>query len=256
MPNPIAFVLLEQPIEPDFRQILLAFKKRHPGISLEMKLGPDGAPMRVPLLQIDGVTIAVMAVETAMPDGWQVLAQRAAAYWSDATAALGRHKAHLIVSAVGAYGDRLKVARCITALLGAIVVAVPNCLGVLWDSVVAHPARNYEKFGLDAFAPFPDMPVSLWVSFHPFQEPGITGAVTMGLQRFVDREIEFVAPGKDAVTVLNRMQGLVVYLLQNGAVLGDGDTIGVSVTEHIKVRHLTSQRFSGLPVYAARMGAS
>lgn len=75
-----------------------------------------------------------------------------------------------------------------------------------------------------------------------------TGAVTIGLSSFVGREIEFETGRLDPSAVLNNVAGLAAYLVEHGDVIKDGDTIGGSDGERIRVSHATSADFAGVPV--------
>jgi hypothetical protein len=119
---------------------------------------------------------------------------------------------------------------------------------VLWESLVAHPAARWLEMSRTAFAPYPQFPYHLWVSIHPFRDGVVTGAITFGLSSFVGREIDLEGVGLDPRTVLDKVAGLAAYLLERGAVVRDGDTIGASETERLQVRHVTSRRVAGLPV--------
>jgi len=54
--------------------------------------------------------------------------------------------------------------------------------------------------------------------------------------------------------VLTTAHGLAT-LLQHGANISDGDTIGVSMNERIPVHVIESRRFGGLPVIAAKFNS-
>ena len=54
--------------------------------------------------------------------------------------------------------------------------------------------------------------------------------------------------------VLTTAHGLAT-LLQHGANISDGDTIGVSMNERIPVHVIESRRFGGLPVIAAKLNS-
>lgn len=51
--------------------------------------------------------------------------------------------------------------------------------------------------------------------------------------------IEFTKIDLEPEEIFNRTISLANYLLSNGAVLGDGDSVGLSATEKIRVRHTT-----------------
>jgi hypothetical protein len=82
---------------------------------------------------------------------------------------------------------------------------------------------------------------------------GGVGVVTQGLAPFVDRELEFTAPAPQLRALLDRAFGLSTYLIQNGPVLKDGSSFGVSETERISVRFVESKAFPGLPVIAGSL---
>lgn len=77
--------------------------------------------------------------------------------------------------------------------------------------------------------------------------------MTAGLTKFVGREIEMDGPAAEPKKVLTTERGLVAYLLQPGIKASDGDTVGGSTTERIRVRLRDSRRFDGLPVFAASL---
>src|SRR5262249_1080771 len=71
--------------------------------------------------------------------------------------------------------------------------------------------------------------------------------------------IEFDTDGAGLTDLVERVAGLASYLIEHGPVVRDGNTVGESDVERLTVRHRTSQRCAGLPVYAiaapARGGA-
>ncbi|MGQ0683360.1 DUF4261 domain-containing protein [Bradyrhizobium sp.] len=182
---------------------------------------------------------------------WERPSLRASAQWPEAASVFSKHGAHLVVTTVAEPSDRLKAARCLAALVGALIVAVPGCRGVLWESLVAHSAQAWAEASQDAFAPYPTFPYPLWVSLHAFQDAGGIGVITFGLSSFVGREIELEPRDTDAAVALQRVAGLAVYLMQHGPVLKDGETFGATAAERIRVRHVESKRVSGLPVLHA-----
>jgi hypothetical protein len=77
----------------------------------------------------------------------------------------------------------------------------------------------------------------------------------MGLNRFAGRELELEAPASQLERLLIMTQRLVVYLMQHGANVHDGDTFGESANERITLHFRDSLRFNGLPIIAAELPA-
>jgi hypothetical protein len=138
----------------------------------------------------------------------------------------------------------------VTALAGGLAAITPGSAAVVWGSHTARSAPIWRDMSREAFAPYPNYPVMLWIDIAPFRsEPSSVGAVTVGLAPFVGREIEFDVPGISGGALLERVAGLATYLIERGSAVADGDTIGQSETERMKVYHRIS-RFDGSPVIA------
>jgi hypothetical protein len=252
MSNPAAFVLLDQPSKIDPTRLREALTARHP--DLKIMVTEDG-PATAVVVTVPGSVVAVMARDAPLPDGWQEVAAQSAMQWPEAEATCAKHRAHFLVSVMGDDEDQLEVARATTAVAGALVESHSGCSAVLWSTVVAHPSRTFADLSRSAFADYPQFPSGLWVLMNPFRDSGSpnVGVVTTGLQRFVGREVEFEAKASQFKFMLETVHALVTYLVEFGARVRDGDTIGETSAERITLRLKQSHRFEGLPVYAATL---
>ena len=250
-PSPAAFVLLDEPTKLDTSRIRKSLTARHPGVPVSIP--EDRGPVAAIVLKCADSVVAVMDIAAPLPDGWQQVAHRAATHWPEAAATCARHRAHLVVSVMGESEDRVQTARVVTAVVGAIVATHASCSAVLLNWV-ANSSQTFAELSRSAFAPYPDLPTALWISMHPFRDSASrVGVVTMGLKNFVGREVELEGPASQLKSVLATARGLLAYLLQSGTIVRDGDTIGVSTAERIPVHLLDSERFKGLPVFAASL---
>src|SRR5262249_29174761 len=203
-----------------------------------------------PIIRCGDDAIVVMLLPMPMPqDVWEMPCRRVTGTWPEARKAFEGHRAHLVVSTVGPTDNRLRTARSIAAAVGAIAATHPGCRAVLWEALVAHSPERWLEMSRDVFAPYPRFPYPLWVSIHPFRDAAVTGAITFGLLSFVDREIELEGVGLDAATIVNKVAGLATYLIEHGPVLQDGAPVGATPAERLQVRHQTSRRVAGLPVF-------
>src|ERR1700759_3997850 len=172
-------------------------------------------------------------------DSWELPGRRAVATWPSALEVLGGHAAHVAVSTVGQAGTpegQLQAARAVTAVTGGLIATIPAA-AVLWDGLVAHSAERWEQLSREAFAGYPRIPFPLWVSIHPFRDGQTVGALTFGLTPFAGREIEFEGEGEDPGRIVPKVAGLAVYMLEHGAVLRDGDTLGAGANDRLTVHH-------------------
>lgn len=244
----LALVLLESPATPDMVALAEAIRARHPELPMEVEGGEEGARQGSPLIRCGNELVAVMSMPAPIPDD-PGLWSRASTIWPQAKAVAARHRGHLIVSVLGQNQQVLPTARLTTAVIGALIATIPQCCGVVWNGKVARPADLWLDMSSRSFAPYPDYPVSLWIDILPFRSEAGIGAVTMGLSAFSEREIQFESHKLPLPTLISKVDGLAVYLVEHGPVVKNGDTFGGSARERFTVRHKSSDQFGGLPVF-------
>jgi len=83
--------------------------------------------------------------------------------------------------------------------------------------------------------------IYLWIDFRRQQNPDGTFTVyTTGLEALGFMEIEIQNSTKKIRELVDRASNICCYLLDNGPVLKDGDTIGLTAEEKIKISHTPS----------------
>ncbi|MBH5400890.1 DUF4261 domain-containing protein [Bradyrhizobium sp. CNPSo 4010] len=245
----ITFVLLDRPVTPDMSAVAKILRARHPDLMTEPNdPGERQVQASSPLLRCGNRLVAVMPMPSPIPDD-AGLWTRAATIWPEGKAVAVRHRGHLVVSALAKNESPLVAARVTTAVVGALIAALPECCGVVWDGRVARPSGLWQEESSRSFAPFPRYPFTLWVDILPFRSGAKIGMITVGLSAFVGREIEFVTGELALPALFEKVAGLSAYLIEHGNVVKDGDTIGASSSERIQVRHRDSGAFGGLPVF-------
>ena len=236
----LALVLLETPVTPDMAALAEAVRTRHPQLAMKMDNGASEVRQGSAggaVLRCGDQLIAVMSMPAPIPQD-PGLWSRATMVWPEANTVAARHRGHLIVSVLGQDQQLLPRARLMTAVIGGLIATVPECRAVVWDTKVARPARLWLHLSRQSFAPFPDYPFPLWVDVLPFRSQKGIGAVTMGLTARLPLD-----------ALIEKVEGLVVYLIEHGPVLKDGDTFGGDAKERIAVRYKNSDQFNGMPVF-------
>jgi hypothetical protein len=252
----LALVLLESPATPDMAALTQAIRERHPELPMEVDGGGEGDVRRgSPLIRCGNELVAVMSMPAPIPEDTG-LWSRASTIWPQAKAIAARHRGHLIVSVLGQNQRPLPTARLTTAVIGALIATMPQCCAVVWNGKVARSADLWLDLSVRSFAQYPDYPSSLWFDILPFRSEAGIGAVTMGLSAFADREIEFETHKLTLPTLIDKVDGLAVYLVEKGPVVKDGDTFGRDSRERFTVRYEDSDRFGGLPVLFCTDGSA
>ena len=230
----MTMIFLERPQIPDMTRL----KERFGDL---LKVGdilpPDGSAQVVPC---DGSLLITGLVDVPLPhEHWQNWVDQAW-WWPEASDAMQANQAHLIVSSSWDHSDRLDAHVKHTLVVREFVDQLP-AIAVSWGSVLVSAdqfAGEFHRFQSEQV-----LPVRLWVMIQLSGDgEGGTIVSTSGMDAFGLMEIEAnSAPmePQDALLFVNNLAG---YLISNGAVINDGDTVGGSETERIKVRFAPSFR--------------
>ncbi len=163
-----------------------------------------------------------------------------ALHWPRAAAAMKSHRAHAIAGLGGGEADPVTRALWLTALVGALAAA-PNAAGIYWNAgTVVHAPEPFLEAALRMERA--SLPLKLWIDFRVFsEEEGSTTLFTTGLGQFGRMELEVRKSRRSAADVTSAAYNTAHYLIDRGADLRDGDTIGFSAAQTIRVRHADSK---------------
>jgi hypothetical protein len=252
----MAFILLERPVSVDPGPVV---EKLQGLVDAEVDLlapsrKPDGSLSFFMARYLER-TVVVASMPAPLPPDEELVA-RASMQWPEARSIWATHQAHLAVSTVEEGAAALPAARAITAIVGALLANVPGCMAVLWNARVARPAATWNAVASAAFAPYPDFPLALWLDVQPYRYEGGVGMITVGLTEFIGREIQLESASMSPQALVQMVLGLSTYLIERGSPVPDGHTFGRDENEKIRLRHVTSRRFPGVPVLFAGANAA
>jgi hypothetical protein len=155
--------------------------------------------------------------------------------WRDAAKVLKPHRAHLLVTIM--FDDsRLPIlkSKLLTQVTASVLATCDAALGVYWGNatLVIQP-ELFRDFAVKILPHGP--PVHIWVDFRigP-NEHGKMSGFTTGLRALGHMEIETQNSPESVSELRDRFEGLIHYLLENGPVIKNGDTIGEDQNERIK----------------------
>ncbi|MEZ4370051.1 MAG: DUF4261 domain-containing protein [Polyangiaceae bacterium] len=166
-------------------------------------------------------------------------AYRAALHWPEAKQSIEGHVAHLVVTVISDELDAVDVMLELTRIVGACLLT-SEAAGVYWGG--GSLVNGVEAFLDDAREMSREyLPLYLWVRFGLMRDKHNTATLyTLGMDQFDLMEVEFVRSKLDLETLTDRAFNGAHHLLDNGPILADRDTIGLTPTERFLVRHVTS----------------
>jgi Domain of unknown function (DUF4261) len=230
----MATILLDRPADLDYR--LLAKRVGEP-LELNVRLAEEHKPGFPMALVTDGAVIMGMRIDAPYPPLNSVA--QFAYWWPNAATEAARSTSHVLVVCNWPKYSRLDAHVRHLILVRELVEQLP-VIGVLWGSALVQADKFKSEFAhmqKDNVVPF-----SLWVLIQFAKQPnGNTLISTLGMRDFEQMEIETEsALPLDQTFDLVRKFGC--YILANGPVVKDGETMGLTAEQRITVRHVRSFR--------------
>ncbi len=180
---------------------------------------------------LDGATFMVGFIPAPIPDEELNTAIEYSYLWKDARSAL-KNESHIVIAVVGEQPplDLYKHFTKITA----IVLEHTNSMGVYLGNQTLVLSKEFylnETAGMDD----ENLPLYLWSYFGMRQNDKGNSVYTYGLKEFGLKELEIVNSEKSMEEAMSFIYGVAHYTVAGQVVLNDGETVGGSEKEKIKI---------------------
>jgi hypothetical protein len=232
----LAMVALNKPGLPNPAALLASFKEACPTCPKPSNLSQEKDTIT---FSLSGDMVAVSLMPAPIP--WSELAGpcTTAWWWPEASQRMRKHNSHIIVALMGESGEMVERHIRLTHLVAA-VVANTNSAGIYWGAgTLAHEPKAFRE---QAVKLSPDnLELQLWIDMRLEQNAdGTYRFFTTGLDAFHRLEVEINKSRRKPEEILNFCYAIIDYILTSGATIKDGETIGRSTDEKIKVQHKPS----------------
>lgn len=160
--------------------------------------------------------------------------------WPEAAQVLQAHTAHHVVSLTDGPSDCVESSMWLTRLTAAVALQ-PGATGVYWGE--APQVSSAQAFVAAARAMTRErLPLHQWLGFQMQRTPDgqRLSLATTGMRALGSMELELVEQQADAALLVERAYDVAHHLLEHGAVLKDGDSVGPSAEARVRVRHAPS----------------
>lgn len=159
--------------------------------------------------------------------------------WPKATEALKHHKAHVIVTVNGDL-DPLALSSLLTKVTASVMSTSPVAIGVYWgNATLVIPKDMFIDFAVEIMPHGP--PLHIWVDFRVgLEDKKSSSGFTTGMAALGHMEFEAQRTPERPGDLRERLLALAGYVLENGPVIKDGDTVGEDASEKIRVTYSDS----------------
>jgi len=165
---------------------------------------------------------------------------KASFIWPTASQDLLSHTSHYVVS-VTECGGPLETAAAITRLVAAILTACDGAIGVYnGNAGLVASSKFYQEQAIQLLTN--DHPLLIWMGVRLAKMTyGGTCGHTVGLSSLGNCEIEVPSSKLSANELAPKLYDMALYMLTNGATVKEGDTVGYSMNEKIRVTYGRSE---------------
>lgn len=160
--------------------------------------------------------------------------------WKNAAQEVKQHRLHWIITVMGEL-EPLELSTLLTQVTAAALLVCPGAIGVYWgNATLVVPKAMFVDFAREVLPEGP--PLHIWVDFRVGKDsPQTSAGFTAGMTALGHMELETEQSPEAPDDLRERFTGLASYLLENGPVINDGDTIGQDENERIRVVYSPSK---------------
>lgn len=160
--------------------------------------------------------------------------------WPKAAEELKSHQIHWIVTVSGEL-DELELSRLLTQATASLMATCPSALGVYWaNATMIVPKQIFIEFAQRILPHI--APLDVWVDFRVGKDgPHTSAGFTSGMRALGHMEFEAQGSPEPPGELRERFLSLARYVVDNGPVINDGDTIGEDASERIRVVYSKSE---------------
>lgn len=154
--------------------------------------------------------------------------------WRNAAEEVKRHTIHWIVT-VNDDLEPVATSTLLTQATAAAMAACPSAIGVYWgNATLVVPKDLFVDFAKEVLPHGP--PLHVWVDFRVGKDSEkSSGGFTTGMKALGHMEFETQRSPEPPGELRERFLALAGYVVENGPVIRDGDTVGQDTEERIRV---------------------
>jgi hypothetical protein len=238
MPFQMSMVLFREAPRLSATELQSALANHWPDLPVATEVSEQGIALS---LRIGAADVVIGKMPAPVP--WSDLEGPCATsvLWPDAEAAIRGHTNHAIVTVNGELSP-VELSTLLTQTTAALMVSSPESIGVFWtNATMVVPKDLFFSFATEVLPLGP--PLLIWVDCRVgwAESETISAGFTTGLAELGLMELETQTATEAPSELRKRFEAIAGYLLENGPVIGDGDSLGDSEAEKIRVVYTDSK---------------
>ena len=195
------------------------------------------------LIKVGGYKIAIASLPVAIPNGEVEEIAAFNYFWQNGVEDASKHKGHIIVSMLNA-GKNLVLENLLYSKIASAILNNSQSIGMYIGGRTLAISKDFYQDNVETMSE-KDLPLFIWIYFGLRQENGKNTVYTYGLADFGKKEMEIVDSDKSFEVLNEMMFNLAHYVVAYDVTLRDGETIGLSSTQKLKITESKSRYLEG-----------
>ena len=226
--NILGMVLLQDNYSLDLESVVRDLKSRWKLSMEDPEIKNDAMVM-----QINGYNIAIALIPVAIPGDEVQQTARYSYFWDNAEEDIKTHQAHVIVTLMGAGKDVVAENRLFSEVVSS-VMKHSNALGLYMGSRSLLVPKEFYQYFVTIMSE-ENLPLYIWIHFGVREEKGKNSIYSFGLREFGKQEMEIIDSDHPTDHLIEMMYNMIHYVVAYDVTLKDGETIGMSASQKLKI---------------------
>lgn len=224
----LGMVLLEEPNSFDLKGTINELRNKW-----KLKVNDKDADDEAAILVIGDYNIAIATMQIAIPENEVETAAEYNYFWENGAEESAKHKGHIILSIMNAGKNPVKE-NLLYSKLASAVMNNSKSLGIYIGGRTLVLKKEFYQANVELMTE-EELPLYNWIYFGLRQEKGKQSIYTYGLADFDKKEMEIVDSEKSLEELNEVMFNLTHYVIASDIKLNDGETIGFTADQKLKI---------------------
>ncbi len=226
--NILGMVLLNQPNSMKIEGVIAELKNRW-----DLEVGEREANDETSILDINGYMVAIANIPAPIPNDEVETTAEFNYFWKNGVEETSNHKGHIVLSIMNA-GNHPVQENLLYSKIASAVLNNSDSMGIYIGSRTLTLSKGFYQDNVEMMSE-ENLPIYNWIYFGLRRENEKQSVYTYGLADFGKMEMEIV-DSQHSLDELNEMMfNLVHYVLSYDVTLQDGETIGLSAEQKLKI---------------------
>jgi hypothetical protein len=195
------------------------------------------------VLEIEGYTIALGNMDMPIPGDEIKTTAEYNYFWKNGIEEAPKHKGHVFLSILNAGQNPIKE-NLLFSKVASSILNNSKAIGVYIGSRTLLLKKDFYQYSVDEMSE-DNLPLYIWIYFGMRNENGKYSIYTYGLSHFNKKEMEIINSTHPLNELSEMMFNLVHYVIASNVILKDGETIGMSAVQKLKITESKGKYLEG-----------